>query len=130
MKIWCHPSTFISNKASSPDSVCPERVICTGAGLKSWLIGFLYSRLRYRKILNVWRRVLVVTFPKPKNSKIYLPISLLFINLYEILEPASNLSLTLCSHRHRRAFRTESTPLASSKLSCSSKSSSRSSRQK
>ena len=40
-------------KAPGPDSVCPELITHTGAVLKSWLCGFLFSCLRHLKIPKV-----------------------------------------------------------------------------
>ena len=37
-------------KAPGPDSICPELIIHAGAGLKSWLRGFLSSCLHHLKI--------------------------------------------------------------------------------
>ena len=76
-------------KAPGPDSICPELIIHAGAGLKSWLRGFLSSCLRHLTIPKVWRRALVVAIPKPlkpvEDPKSYRPISLLCVP-YKILE--------------------------------------------
>ena len=76
-------------KAPGPDSICPELLLHAGAALKSWLCGFLSSCLHHLKIPKIWRRALVVAFPKPmkpiKDPKSYRPISLLCVP-YKILE--------------------------------------------
>ena len=76
-------------KAPGPDSICPELIIHAGAGLKSWLRGFLSSCLHHLKIPEIWRRALVVAVPKPskpvEDPRSYRPISLLCVP-YKILE--------------------------------------------
>ena len=76
-------------KAPGPDSICPELIIHAGAGLKSWLRGFLSSCLHHLKIPKIWRRALVVAVPKPskpvEDPRSYRPISLLCVP-YKILE--------------------------------------------
>ena len=70
-------------KAPGPDSTCPELIIHAGAGLKSWLRGFLSSCLHHLKIPKIWRRALVVAVPKPskpvEDPRSYRPISLLCV---------------------------------------------------
>ena len=77
-------------KAPGPDSICPELIIHAGAGLKSWLGGFLSSCLHHLKIPKIWRRALVVAVPKPSkpvdDPRSYRPISLLCVVPYKILE--------------------------------------------
>ena len=57
--------------------------------MKSWLRNFLSSCLRRLKIPKIWRRVFIVTIPKPIKPvgypKSYRPISLLCVP-YKILE--------------------------------------------
>ena len=76
-------------KAPGPDSICPELILHAGAALKSWLRDFLSSCLRRLKIPKIWRRALVVAFPKPGkpvgDPKSYRTISLLCVP-YKILE--------------------------------------------
>ena len=76
-------------KAPGPDSICPELIIHAGAGLKSWLRGFLSSCLHHLKIPKIWRRALVVAVSKPsklvEDPRSYRPISLLCVP-YKILE--------------------------------------------
>ena len=68
-------------KATGPDSICP--LIHAGAGLKSWLRGFLSSCLHHLKIPKIWRRALVVAVPKPpklvEDPRSYCTISLLCV---------------------------------------------------
>ena len=40
-------------KAPGPDPIFPELITHAGCALKSWLLGFLSSCLRYLKILKV-----------------------------------------------------------------------------
>ena len=54
-------------KAPEPDSICQELIIHAGAGLKSWLRGFLFCCLHHLKIPKIWRRALVVAVPKPSK---------------------------------------------------------------
>ena len=67
-------------KVSGPNFICPEPITHAGAALKSWLCGFLSSRLHHLKIPKVWRRALVVAIPKLKkpveDPKSYRPILL------------------------------------------------------
>ena len=76
-------------KVPGPDSICPELIIHAGAGLKSWLRGFLSSCLQHLKISKIWRRVLVVAVLKPskpvEDPRSYRLISLLCVP-YKILE--------------------------------------------
>ena len=76
-------------KALGPDSICSELILHAGAALKSWLHDFLSSCLCQLKIPKIWRRVLVVTIPKPAKPmghlKSHQPISLLCVP-YKILE--------------------------------------------
>ena len=76
-------------KAPGPDSICPKLILHARAALKSWLCDFISSCLRRLKIPKIWRRVLVVTIPKPGkpmgDPKSYRPISLLCVP-YKILE--------------------------------------------
>ena len=76
-------------KTSSLDSICSELILHAEAALKSWLCDFLSSCLRRIKIPKIWRRVLVVTIPKPGKPmgypKSYQTISLLCVP-YKILE--------------------------------------------
>ena len=76
-------------KTPGPDSICPELILHAGAALKSQLHDFLSSCLRRLKISKIWRRVFVVTIPKPTkplgHPKSYQPISLLRVP-YKILE--------------------------------------------
>ena len=55
------------DKAPRPDSICPKLILHAGAALKSWLRHFFSSCLRRLKIPKIWRRVLEVAIPKPKN---------------------------------------------------------------
>ena len=70
-------------KASGLDSICTERLIHAGPGLKFWLRGFLSPCLRQLKIPKVWRRALVETIFKPsklvEDPQSYHPISLLCV---------------------------------------------------
>ena len=76
-------------KATGPDFICPKLIIHAGAGLKSWLRGFLSSCLHHLKIPKIWRRALVVAIPKPskpvEDPRSYRPISLLCVP-YKIFE--------------------------------------------
>ena len=76
-------------KTSGLDSICSELILHAEAALKSWLCDFLSSCLRRIKISKIWRRVLVVTIPKPGKPmgypKSYQMISLLCVP-YKILE--------------------------------------------
>ena len=55
-------------KAPSPDSICSELILHSGAALKSWLRDFLSSCLRRLKIPKIWRRALVVAIPNKQRS--------------------------------------------------------------
>ena len=76
-------------KAPGPDSICPELIIHARATLKSWLRDFLSSCLRRLEIPKIWRRALVVVFPRPMkpvgDPKSYRTISLLRVP-YKILD--------------------------------------------
>ena len=52
-------------KDPGPDFICSELILRAEAALKSWLRNFLSSCLRRLKIPKIWRRALVVAFPKP-----------------------------------------------------------------
>ena len=76
-------------KAPGSDSIYPELIIHAGAGLKSWLHGFLSSCLHHLKIPKIWRRALVVAVPKPSKSvedpRSYRPIFALLCVILERL---------------------------------------------
>ena len=87
------------DKASGPDSICPELIIHVGAALKSWLNNFLFPA-----IPKICRRALVVAVPKPMKplgkAKSYGSISLLRVPfkimerlIYARIEPIVNLLL-------------------------------------
>ena len=97
-------------KAPGPDSICPELIIHAGAGLKSWLRGFLSSCLHHLKIPKIWRRALVVAVPNPskpvEHPRSYRPISLLCVP-FKILERliyvrVESLIVTFISFLHNR----------------------------
>ena len=101
-------------KAPRPYSICPELIIHAGAGLKSWLRGFLSSCVHHLKIPKIWRRALVVAVPKPskpvEDPRSYRPISLLCVPyktlerlIYARVEPL----IDLCSHENRQVLDAE-----------------------
>ena len=55
-------------KAPGPDSICPELIIHAGAGLKSWLRGFLSSCLRHLTIPNLEKST-SSRVPKPSTCR-------------------------------------------------------------
>ena len=67
-----------SGKSSSPDALCPERIVFAGSALKSWLNKLLSSCMRQLKLPKICRKVLVIAIPEPnkllQNQKSYRPI--------------------------------------------------------
>ena len=94
-------------KSPGLDSIFPEFILHAGSNLESWFCDFLTSCMRQLKIPRIWRRALIVAFPKPE--KLGTQRAIVHISTVCLLQYAREAHLRSCRTYHRPVAPSETT---------------------